>query len=83
MENSMEKINCETSHEKASEHASGKEQDNYEKIPDEVFEMILSYVPCIKYCFLVSKKFNQKVTDSTRNNRYRLVLNVDKTDIWV
>lgn len=46
----------------------------FDKIPDEVLENIISFVPNKKSCFLVNKQFNQEAIKATRN-RYCLKLN--------
>lgn len=48
----------------------------FDKVPDEVLEKILSYVPIKDNCFLVNKKFHKESIYATRN-RCRLLLNDD------
>lgn len=47
----------------------------FDKMPDEILEKIIRFVPCKKNCFLVNKKFNQEATNATRN---RMVLMLDR-----
>lgn len=37
------------------------------KVPDEVLETIISFVPSKKNCFLVSKRFHEESIKATRN----------------
>lgn len=51
----------------------------FDKMPEEIIENIISFVPCKNNCFLVSKKFNRESTNATRRNQ--LTLQLDQGDM--
>jgi hypothetical protein len=50
----------------------------FDMLPDEILEMIISFVPSKMNCFLVNKRFNRETINATRN---RLILKLDSDTV--
>lgn len=77
MENSPKKLKLELSIDESYEQ-SQQETNTIEKVPEEVLEMILKYVPCKTNCFLVNKMFQKAAIGAIRNC---FLLTIDKNSV--
>lgn len=78
MENSPKRLKLELSIDESCRQSQQETNTTIEKVPEEVLEMILTYVPCKEYCFLVNKMFQKAAVGASRN---RIVLTVDKNSV--
>lgn len=78
MENSPKRLKLELSIDESCRQSQQETNTTIEKVPEEVLEMILTYVPCKEYCFLVNKMFQKAAVGASRN---RIMLIVNKNSV--